>query len=149
MTKFIVNSEESLQRHLGAVRDDYRQFKYLHGSYRAGTHRSLSQNAIIHTWYAQIARELREDDELGWKSFCKLHFGVPILRLDDEFRDAYDAVIKPIDYEKKLIAMRCWPVTSIMTKEQLSAYAEAMIDHFATLAIMLTFPESERDRRAA
>ncbi|MFD2271384.1 hypothetical protein ACFS07_10290 [Undibacterium arcticum] len=127
MTALVANSAESLQSAIGELRDLWNQHKFLRISIKAGKDRSIPQNAITHVWYEQIARELREDNALGWKCYCKLHHGVPILRTeDDEFRGTYDAVIKPLSYEQKLIAMRCWPVTSLMTKEQLSKYAEAI-----------------------
>lgn len=50
---------------------------------------------------------------------------------DDEFRSVYDMVIKPLSYEKKLEAMKAWPVTSLMTKDQLNQYLVAMQSDFA------------------
>lgn len=153
MSAITVNSAESLQALFGDLRAKWDRYKFLRVSIKTGQDRSLPQNAITHAWYGQIARELREDDELGWKCYCKLHHGVPILRAEDEeFRTAYDAVIKPLSYEKKLIAMRHWPVTSIMTKEQLSKYAEAMQADFAKRGVMLEFPPEDapaQKRRAA
>lgn len=141
MSALIINSAESLQIALGDLRDLWNRHKFLRVSIKAGKDRSLPQNSITHVWYGQIARELREDDELGWKSYCKLHHGVPILRAEDpEFRTTYDSVIKALSYEQKLIAMRCWPVTSIMTKEQLSKYAEAVQADFAKRGVQLEFP---------
>lgn len=140
MSAFVINSAESLQRALGDLRDMFMQHKFLRLSVKAGKDRSMPQNAITHAWYSQIARELREDDETGWKSYCKLHHGVPIMRTDDEFRGSYDAVIKPLSYEQKLIAMKCWPVTSLMTKEQLSRYAEAVQLDFRARGVLLEFP---------
>ena len=104
--------------------------------------RSLDQNAISHAWYQQLARELRQDDAIGWKSFCKLHFGVQILRAeDDDFRAFYDLAIKSsLNYEAKLSAMRFVPVTSLMTKAQLSKYLEAVQSHFYTQGVKLEFP---------
>lgn len=142
MTALVINSPESLQQALGDLREMWNRHKFLRVSVKAGKDRSLPQNAITHAWYGQMARELREDDEMGWKCYCKLHHGVPIMRLDDdEFREAYDAVIKPLSYEKKLIAMRHWPVTSLMTKEQLSKYAEAVQTDFAGKGVLLQFPD--------
>lgn len=141
MSAFLINSDESLQRHIGDLRGMYAQHHFIRGSMKTGKDRSLDQNAISHAWYEQIARELREDDALGWKSYCKLHLAVPILRAEDEeFRESYDLVIKPLTYEKKLIAMKCWPVTSIMTKPQLSKYLEAMRDDFHAKGVLLEFP---------
>ena len=142
MTALLANSETSLSNLIGEIRAKFSQYKYLRVTIKTGVDRSIPQNAITHAWYAQIARELREDDELGWKSYCKLHHGVPIMRLDDEFRDCYDNSIKHLRYEQKLIAMRHFPVTSLMTKEQLSKYAEAVQADFRNRGVLLEFPEA-------
>ena len=100
--------------------------------------RSAAQNAFSHAWYEEIASALPEDDALGWKCYCKLHHGVPILRAEDEeFRTAYDGSIKPLPYEKKLIAMRVFPVTSRMNTRQLTKYADAVRDDFAARGVIL------------
>jgi Fe-S cluster assembly scaffold protein SufB len=144
MSAIVINSDISLQAAFGALREMYRQHKYVKVNAKTGKARSLDQNAIGHTWYEQIARELREDDQLGWKCYCKLHHGVPILRAEDEdFREAYDAAIKPLTYEQKLIAMRLWPVTSLMNKEQKSKYLEAMQADFLRRGVRLEFPKEE------
>jgi hypothetical protein len=144
MTAFVINSDESLQRALGDLREMYGKHKFLRLSVKTGKDRSIPQNSITHAWYGQIARELQDTDELGWKCHSKLHYGVPILRAEcEEFREAYDAVIKGLSYEQKLIAMRHWPVTSLMTKEQLSKYAEAMRADFAKHGVILEFPPDE------
>ncbi|AMG36268.1 recombination protein NinB [Achromobacter xylosoxidans] len=100
--------------------------------------RTRAQNAFSHAWYGEIAEALPEDDALGWKCYCKLHHGVPILRAEDEeFRAAYDGSIKPLPYEKKLIAMRVFPVTSRMNTRQLTKYADAVRDDFAARGVIL------------
>lgn len=141
-----INSDASLQSALGELRGMYAQHHYIKLTAKTGKPRSLDQNAISHAWYEQLARELREDNALGWKCYCKLHFGVPILRAEDEeFRQFYDAAVKAsLTYEQKLAAMKFVPVTSLMTKPQLSAYLEAMQQHFAgpTHGVRLEFPEA-------
>lgn len=145
MTDLVVNSDNALQDAIGIIRELYVRNRYLKVSIKIGKDRSLSQNSILHAWIEQIARELREDDALGHKCYIKLHHGVPILRAEDEqFREAYDQVIKPLSYEKKLIAMRCWPVTSIMTKPQLSTLLEVVQADFAKRGVMLEFPPDEK-----
>lgn len=100
--------------------------------------RTRAQNSFSHAWYGEIAEALPEDDALGWKCYCKLHHGVPILRAEDEeFRAAYDGSIKPLPYEKKLIAMRVFPVTSRMNTRQLTKYADAVRDDFAARGVIL------------
>ena len=141
MSAHVINSDISLQSFIGYLRDEYRQHRYIKISTKTGKARSLDQNAISHAWYEQIARELREDDTLGWKCYCKLHHGVPILRAEDEgFREAYDATIKGMTYEQKLVVMRMLPVTSLMTKPQLSKYLEAMQADFWPRGVRLEFP---------
>lgn len=141
MSMLVANSIDSLQAAFGVLRDEWNSHKFLEIDFRAGVDRSLDQNSISHVWYAQISRQLREDDSLGWKCFCKLHFGVPILRTEDtDFRAFYDGAIKGLSYEQKLEAMKFIPVTSDMTKVQLSKYLEAMQKHFAERGVFLEFP---------
>lgn len=138
MQTLTINSAETLSDALGKVREAWTESKFLRLVLKPGKARSTQQNAFSHAWYGQIARELREDDTAGWKAYCKLHHGVPILRAEDEdFRAAYDQAIKPLSYEDKLAVMRFWPVTSLMTKKQLSAYAEAMQADFAKRGVYL------------
>lgn len=140
--KLTVNSETSLQSAIGRMREAFRERKYLTVSIAEGKSRSLDQNAISHAWYEQVARELREYTALEVKGFCKLHFGVPILRLaDDDFRAKYDRAVKPMAYEDKLTLMEWFPVTSLMTTPQLSQYLEAMQKHYSSHGVWLQFPE--------
>jgi HD-GYP domain-containing protein (c-di-GMP phosphodiesterase class II) len=93
--------------------------------------RSELQNRCSHGWYAELAANLKEYDAIGYKCFCKLHFGVPILRTEDgEFRQVYDTAIKKLTYEQKMEVMKYWPVTSIMNTKQLSSYLETMKEYF-------------------
>jgi hypothetical protein len=143
MSEAIINSEDALSRFIGEIRQEWKSHKWLRVKWKAGKDRSLDQNAISHVWYAQIVKELREDDELGVKRWCKLHFGVPILRAEDaDFRAFYDTAIKPhLDYEQKLQAMDHVPVTSLMTKAQLSKYLATMQDHYRReRCVHLEFP---------
>lgn len=143
MATHVINSDESAQRFIGVIREQYMTHRFLRVSVKTGKARSLPQNSLTHAWYEQIARELREDDTLGWKSYCKLHHGVPILRAeDDEFREIYDTTIKGMTYEQKLKVMRYFPVTSLMSKEQLSKYAEAVRDDFQCRGVFLEFRDA-------
>lgn len=138
MQTLTINSAETLSDALGKVREAWAESKFLRLVLKPGKSRSSQQNAFSHAWYGQIARELREDDTAGWKAYSKLHHGVPILRAEDaDFRAAYDQAIKPLAYEDKLAVMRFWPVTSLMTKKQLSAYADAVQADFAKRGVYL------------
>ena len=142
MTTLVINSDSSLQTAFGVLREMYQTNKFVKAALKTGKARSLDQNSISHAWYEQLARELKEEDELGWKCFCKLQFGVPLLRAEDaEFREFYDSSIRSnFTYEQKLQAMKYLPVTSLMTKAQLSKYLEAMQAHFIKQGVMLEFP---------
>ena len=144
MTTWVLNSEVKLQSFIGDIRDLFAANKFVRVSAKTGKSRTLDQNAISHAWYEQLARELREDDALGWKCLCKLRLGVPILRAEDEeFRAFYDAAIKQsLTYEEKLAAMKFVPVTSLMTTEQLSKYLEAMQKEFCA-SVRLEFPQEQ------
>lgn len=100
--------------------------------------RTGAQNAGTHLLYEIIAQTLPEDDAAGWKRYCKLHHGVPILRAENpEFREAYDAAIKPLPYEAKLAIMKYFPVTSLMDKGQIGRYIDAMREYFEPLGVIL------------
>jgi HD-GYP domain-containing protein (c-di-GMP phosphodiesterase class II) len=89
------------------------------------------QNRCSHGWYNELAANLKEYDAIGYKCFCKLHFGVPILRTEDEeFRQVYDTAIKKLTYEQKIDVMKYLPVTSLMSTKQLSSYLETMKEYF-------------------
>ncbi|WP_136420313.1 hypothetical protein [Herbaspirillum sp. ST 5-3] len=145
MSAIVINSTDSLQRVFGELREMFGKHKFLRLNVKTGKDRSLDQNAISHVWYEQLSRELPEEDALGWKCFCKLYFGVPLMRAEDEeFREFYDAAIKKsLTHEQKLAAMKYLPVTSHMTTAQLSKYLEAMQQHFIKHGVMLEFPEGK------
>ena len=144
MSKHIINSEIGLQSFIGALRELWQSRRYLEVSVKEGRGRSVEQNAVMHGWFGQAARELREDDERGVKRFCKLHFGVPILRSeDDEFREAYDRVVRPLDYELKLEAMDILPVTSRMTTVQLEKCMADIQEHYRKHGVTLKYPEKK------
>lgn len=138
--KTIINSDTGLSKFIGELREEYFTHRYIEVTVKNGKVRSIKQNSTTHRWYQQLALELKEYDALSWKCYCKLHHGVAILRSeDDEFRLAYDSVIKPLSYEQKMIAMKCWPVTSIMNKDQLSRYAESVQADFRLKGVLLEF----------
>lgn len=136
-----INSDHSLQIAIGKLRETFKRIPYLKITVREGKDRSYHQNALSHAWYEQLARELPDDDAAGWKCYCKLHHGVPILRDEDaEFRAAYDASIKGMTYEQKLQVMRILPVTSLMSTTQLSKYLESVKADFGRRNVELLFP---------
>lgn len=59
-------------------------------------------------------------------------------------RRTLDAAIKGLSYEQKLTVMRILPVTSLMSKDQLSKYATAVQDDFRRRGVILDFPQDAR-----
>ena len=145
MAALVINSTESLQTAIGVLREAWGRHKFLRLNFKTGKDRSLDFNAISHVWYEQLARELPEEDALGWKCFCKLHFAVPIMRAEDEeFREFYDRSIKAaLTHEQKLVAMKYIPVSSLMTNAQFKKYCDEMQKHFLTRGVRLEFPEAK------
>ena len=143
MTTIYVNSEPSLSKLIGDLRELWREHKFLRVAIKTGKDRSLDQNAIAHAWFSQIANELREQTALQVKAECKLTIGVPILRAEDEeFREFYDRAIKWMTYEQKLDAMAFVPVTSIMTVKQLSQFLTGMQEGYRG-RVALEFPPED------
>lgn len=140
VTTAYANSEQSLSKLIGDLRELWREHKYLRVTIKTGKDRSLDQNAILHAWITQIANELREQTAAQIKAECKLVYGVPILRAEDEeFREFYDRAIKWMTYEQKLDAMAFVPVTSIMTVKQLSQFLAGMQEGYRG-RVALEFP---------
>lgn len=107
-----------------------------------GRDRSLDQNRLQFLW-AREAAEQRGDmtpDEVRCE--WKLYHGVPILREESaQFRDVYDAAIKPLPTELKLKAMRFIPVTSEMKVRQMVRYLDTIQRECAEQGLKLTDPD--------
>ena len=106
--------------------------------------RSLEQNKLQRLWINELAEQGDMTAE-EYRAFCKLHFGVPILRNEDErFREVYDEKIKNrYDYATKLEFMaepNDFPVTRRMTVKQHRQYLDAIYVHFTGLGFYLTDP---------
>lgn len=105
--------------------------------------RSNDQNRLQRLWLkeAEAQGDMTAEE---YRGYCKLHFGVPILRNEcDTFLEAYDSKVKPYSYEQKLMFMQepfDFPVTRIMTVKQKHKYLNMMYLHFTTLGIPLTIP---------
>lgn len=118
--------------------------------------RSARQNRLNRQWMLDIAGQME-----GWsaeytRGYCKLHFGIPILRADDEeFCREYDALVRPLPYEHKLKLMMVpfdFGVTRRMTTKQQTAYLDAVHRHFSEQGVALTDPGDllfAGERRAA
>lgn len=114
----------------------------------AGANRSVEQNKLQRKWVGEAAEQL----DAGYtaenlRGYCKLHFGVPILRRDSEvFRAGYDRIIRPHSYDEKLEMMQepfDFGVTRLMSTKQKTEYLDAVFAHFTRLGVVLTIPEQK------
>lgn len=121
---------------------------------RADEKRNLDQNALSHAWYNEVEKSGYERARDA-RRYCKLHFGVPILRAEDsKFQEFYDRVLKKnLSYEQKLEMMDWFPVTSLMGKNQMTRYLENVQQHYASEGVVLEsrgeYAELTDERKAA
>jgi hypothetical protein len=119
--------------------------------------RSARQNRLNRQWMTDIAAQLDGWEAEYARGYCKLHFGIPILRNeDDAFRAEYDKIVRPLPYEMKLKLMMVpfdFGVTRLMTTKQQTAYLDAVHRHFSEQGVVLTDPgdllHEARERDAA
>ena len=110
----------------------------------SGASRSLEQNKLQRLWCMEAAEQLGDRTAEEVRGFCKLHYGVPIMREGhDDFRETYDRLIKPLPYETKLAFMMeplDLPITRLMTVGEKSQYLDAMHKGLSELGVKLTEP---------
>ena len=141
MAHRIINHQEDLDEFIRLANGLARPFTV---EWQLGRDRSLEQNRLQFLW-AREAAEQRGDmtaDEVRCE--WKLIHGVPILREESAaFREIYDTAIKPLPYEKKLVAMRFIPVTSEMKVPQMVRYLDTIQRECAEQGIRLTDPDPD------
>ena len=112
-----------------------------------GIDRSLEQNRLQRKWLNEAAQQLKEYTAEDYRAYCKLHYGVPIRRATDEdFKEAYDRVIRPLSYEQKLEAMKVpldFPVTRDMSVKEMTQYLDQVYQFFKGQGVKLTEPHDE------
>jgi len=105
--------------------------------------RSSQQNRLQFQWFkdAEAQGDLRSDE---YRAYCKLMFGCKILyHEDEEFREAYNRVLRGLTYEQQLACMvppLDLPVTSRMSVKQKTRYLDMVWQHLTGLGIQLTDP---------
>jgi hypothetical protein len=110
-----------------------------------GAPRSNAQNRLAQRWFTDIATQLGDQTHEDVRAECKLRFGVPILRAENEaFRTSYDRVLKALPYEQKLDAIKAFdlPTTRLMTQKQMTAFMDEMHHHWIKQGVRLTDPEA-------
>ena len=109
-----------------------------------GAKRSVQQNRLQRLWVNEGADQIDGWTPEDLRAYCKLHYGVPILRNESEsFKEQYDNVIRPLPYEMKLELMKVpidFPVTRLMTSSQTTRYLDDMYHAITAMSAKLTEP---------
>lgn len=142
MTTWAVRSEEDRKRAIKAIEGRDMPCTV---QITKGAPRSIEQNKLQRKWLLE-AQEDGDQTAEEYRGYCKLHFGVPILRAEsDIFMEAYDRIIKPHTYEEKLEMMMLpldFPVTRLMSTNQKKRYLDKVYIYFTGLGYALTEPKS-------
>lgn len=113
----------------------------------ANRRRTLDQNSLQQKWHQEAAQQLRDGTAEDYRAYCKLHFGVPILRAEEpDFLAQYDKIIRPLPYEQKLELMKApidFPITRLMTVKQKTQFLDAVSQYYMGRGVLLTMPEGE------
>ena len=72
---------------------------------------------------------------------CKLRFGVPIVREDEDFNRRYTLTMSHLTYTQQLDAMAIIPVTSLMKVRPFAEYLTTVDMESAGIGIVLPRPE--------
>ena len=109
---------------------------------KEGKVRTLSQNALLHKWFGEIAKQTHDTADQV-KRECKFYQGCPILMADDPQFVAFLSNLKNLTVEEKIAAMDYISVTSVMTTKQLSAMCDAVEAKYLPQGVRLTQPEAK------
>lgn len=150
MTSRVIRSDDDFAKLVAFLGLQERPFTV---SVMKGANRTSEQNRLQRLWLKEVSEQWEGHGEEEIRGHWKLHYGVPILRRDDEeFRRKYDLIIKPHSYEEKLAMMQeplSFPVTSLMTTRQKKEYLDKVYMEFTKQGFELTLPpekEPGRDR---
>ena len=110
----------------------------------AGDTRTLSQNALIHKWFGQIAAHYGDMTAMQVKGECHVAYGVPIRRRDPVWSRVWERMFDGLTYEQQcfLFERGILAMTREMTVKQLTEYMDAMQAHYRAEGVPLTDPEA-------
>ena len=135
---FVINNEHTLkqtQQNIAAMFNKHKWLKVTPSTQK----RSLDANALSHVWYAELSKQMGDQSAFDYKSVCKLHHGVPILRRDSEkFNAFYNRFFINLSYPEKLAAVKYLSVTSLFDKTQMTEYLSEIQKTYGPKGIVLS-----------
>jgi len=113
--------------------------------------RTLSQNALMHKWFGEVAKQRGDVDMLDVKGECHQKWGLAIKRRCPQFAWIWAQTGAKLPHEKqcKLLASGNLNVSSSMTKPELSEYMDAMSREYRQRGFRLTDPDFMKYQGAA
>ena len=143
--KISINSAAKLSEAITRLTAAFREHKFVVVSFRTGKDRTLDQNALWFAMYQRIAQMTEIGDVEDARRYCKLHFGVPIMRkASEDFRNAWNVSFLLLTYETKLELMgECalfgpdgFPVTRLFDRAQGIAYTDKIVAEFSAKGVV-------------
>lgn len=152
--RYVVNSAARLAEVIRRITQAFKDHKYAIVSIRIGKDRTEKQNALWFGMYKRIAESTEIGDEEDARKYCKLHFGVPIMRKACvDFFNAWNRSFLCLTYEEKLHLMGpCalfgpdgFPVTRLFDRKQGIEYTNKVVDAFKAKGVYFDDLLSEGD----
>lgn len=110
-----------------------------------GKHRTKGQNSLQHKWYAEAAEQLRDHTAGEYKCYCKITFGVPILRGSDEgFNAMWEKRVSHLPREQQMELVEFISVTSLLSSKEKSLYLDQTQRFLIERGVHLTIPEDKK-----
>lgn len=111
--------------------------------------RTVEQNKLQRKWMLE-AQQQGDMTAEEYRGYCKLHFGVPIMRAEnEEFRELYDRFVRHLSYEAKMAFMMepfDFAVTRDMDTNQKTRYLDQVYVYLTGLGFKLTEPKKRASR---
>ena len=108
-----------------------------------GNARSLSQNALLHKWFGEIAKHFGDRDATTVKGECHHKYGLPIKKRCEQFLWVWSKTGEQMGYERqcKYLASGVLNVSSSLSVKELKEYMDGMMRDYADIGVFLTDPE--------
>lgn len=107
--------------------------------------RTLSQNALLHKRFKDIADHYGDRSATDVKGECHMQFGLTIRLRDPQFAWIWERTGALLPYEKqvKLMASGTLSMSSAMTTAELTEYLDDMAREYRARGVVLTDPEAD------
>jgi hypothetical protein len=115
-------------------------------TFKEGKVRTLDQNALLHKWFGEIAKQKGDRTAMQVKGECHNEYALAIKMRDPQWAWVWVRTGAILDYEQQCRALTSgvFYVSSGMSVPELSEYMEAMSQAYRSKGFRLTDPEGNR-----